>query len=128
MRLLTPMETLLGPSLAIMSLLANSKSPILSPDSNPILRFFLKRTFYRQFCAGENAVEVQRTIDYLKGLGFKGVILGYAREVVMNDDDQDGLKAYSDSEAMARDEIITWANGTMETVKLANAGDFVALK
>lgn len=46
----------------------------------------------------------------------------------MNDDDQDGLKAYSDSEAMARDEIITWANGTMETVKLANAGDFVALK
>ncbi|RFU32702.1 hypothetical protein B7463_g3613, partial [Scytalidium lignicola] len=119
---------LLPPSLAVMSLLANSKSSILSPDSNPLLRFFLKKTFYRQFCAGENAAEVQRTINYLKDLGFKGVILGYAREVVMDENEQDGLKVHNDSESSIQNEIIPWANGTMETVKLANPEDFVALK
>jgi proline dehydrogenase len=114
-----------------MSKLAHSQSPILSPDSNPILRYFLKRTFYRQFCAGENAAEVKYTVDGLKSIGFKGVILGYAKEVVMDESQSQSLSSCGESEtaeACIRNEIIPWANGTLETVKMTCPGDFVALK
>jgi hypothetical protein len=122
---------LLGPSLSIMSKLAHSQSPILSPDTNPILRYFLKQTFYRQFCAGENAAEVKYTVESLKSIGFKGVILGYAREVVMDEAQTQNLSSCEGSEtagACILNEIIPWANGTLQTVNMTCPGDFVALK
>ncbi|CAG8952877.1 hypothetical protein HYFRA_00007591 [Hymenoscyphus fraxineus] len=122
---------LLPPSLAVTSMLAHSTSPILSPDKNPILRFLLKHTFYRQFCAGENPAEVKNTINGMKELGFKGVILGYAKEVVMDEAQADSLTSCGSSEALEtciRDEIIPWKEGSIETVKLAGPDDFVALK
>jgi proline dehydrogenase len=124
-------QILLSPSLAIMNTLAHSTAPVLSPDKNPLLRFFLKKTFYRQFCAGENAVEVKRTIGELKSMGFKGVILGYAREVVLDQKQKDNLESCGEgeaAEACIRNEIMPWAKGTLETVKLTSPGDFVALK
>jgi proline dehydrogenase len=113
-----------------MSKLAHSQSPILSPDTNPLLRYFLKRTFYRQFCAGENATEVKHTVDSLKSIGFKGVILGYAKEVVMDETQTASLSSCEGetAEACIRNEIIPWTNGTLETVKMTCPGDFVALK
>ena len=114
-----------------MSALAHSQSPILSPDKNALLRFFLKRTFYAQFCAGENATEVNRTISNLKSIGFKGVILGYAREVVLSEEQREDLASCGQdevAEACIRNEIIPWAKGTLETVRLASPTDFVALK
>jgi proline dehydrogenase len=125
------MQFLLGPSLKIMSILAHSQSPLLSPDANPLLRFFLKNTFYRQFCAGENASEVRHTINTLKSRGFKGVILGYAREVVLDEKQTNNLEScgeYEIAEACIRNEITPWAKGTLETVRLAGPDDFVALK
>lgn len=115
----------------MMSVLANTTSPLLNPDRNPILRFFLKKTFYSQFCAGENASEVRRTIESLKGMGFGGVILGYAKEVVLTDAQMKDLASCASgaaAEECMRTEITPWANGTMETVLLASPGDFVALK
>jgi proline dehydrogenase len=120
---------LLPPSLAAMSILANTTNPLLNPDRNPLLRFFLKHTFYAQFCAGENPAEVRHTIASLKEIGFSGVILGYAKEVV--------LPASSSSAANPSTTAVTentttevrpWAAGTLETVRLASPGDFVALK
>ena len=114
-----------------MSHLAHSQSRLLSPDSNPLLRFFLKRTFYRQFCAGENPPEVNSTITGLKSIGFKGVILGYAREVVLNEKQREDLASCGQdeaAEACIKNEIMPWAKGTLETVRLASPTDFVALK
>lgn len=114
-----------------MSTLAHSKSSFVSPDTNPLLRLFLKHTFYKQFCAGENGHEVRNTIDSLKALGYKGVILGYAREVVMDESQAGGLQScgeYAQVEACIRNEITPWAKGTLETVQLASPDDFVALK
>ncbi|RDA83897.1 hypothetical protein CP532_3368, partial [Ophiocordyceps camponoti-leonardi (nom. inval.)] len=122
---------LLPISLRILLALANSSNPVLSPDKNPLLRFLLKKSFYVQFCAGENAVEVRQTVARLKGIGFTGVILGYAREVVLSDDQADALgHGSSGREATdAVDEAVqSWARGTLETVDLTDAGDFVALK
>ncbi|KAL2159394.1 hypothetical protein VTH06DRAFT_2398 [Thermothelomyces fergusii] len=122
---------LLPPSLAVMSALANTTRPLLNPDRNPVLRFLLKKTFYAQFCAGENPAEVRRTVELLKGIGFAGVILGHAREVVLSEAQMKDLVSRNSGAAgdeCVRDEVTPWARGTMETVRLASPGDFVALK
>ncbi|PHH82838.1 hypothetical protein CDD82_4571 [Ophiocordyceps australis] len=122
---------LLKPSLQIMSLLANSSSPVLNPDRNPLLRFFLKQTFYAQFCAGENAVEVGQTVARVKGIGFTGVILNYAKEVELSDSQAGQLKASNartETQDMIDNEVRPWAEGTLATVGLTEAGDFVAVK
>ncbi|KAI3396535.1 hypothetical protein diail_12059 [Diaporthe ilicicola] len=123
---------LLPPSLAIMSMLAHTTNPILNPDSNPLLKQLIKRTFYAQFCAGESAPEVKATMARLRDIGFSGVILGYAREVVLTDNQLKGLAAYGLDSATAeeciRNEVIPWTKGTLETVRLAEPGDYVALK
>ncbi|KAI1102483.1 proline dehydrogenase [Jackrogersella minutella] len=122
---------LLPPSLAIMNSLAHSNQAVLNPDKNPLLRWFLKKTFYAQFCAGENAAEVRHTIDGLKKIGFTGVILGYAREIVLSETQTHSLSACDSgpvADECVRNEIGPWAAGTLETVRLARPGDFVALK
>lgn len=114
-----------------MSLLAHTTNPLLNPDRNPALRFMLKNTFYAQFCAGETPREVRQTINGLKGIGFSGVILGYAREVVLTEAQTKDLASCGEgavAEECIRNEIIPWAAGTLETVRLAQPGDFVALK
>jgi hypothetical protein len=115
----------------MMSVLANTTNPFLNPDRNPILKFILKNTFYAQFCAGESATEVRQTIDSLKNIGFKGVILGYAKEVVLSEAQTENLASCGQDAAAEegiRKEIESWATGTIETVLLAAPGDFVALK
>lgn len=121
---------LLPPSLAIMSMLANAHSPLLNPDRNPLLRWMIKGTFYAQFCAGENPPEVRQTMERLKKTGFSGIILGYAKEVVMDEEQEKGLtsSAEAPSEESMRAEVGSWATGTLETVRLAEPGDYVALK
>ncbi|KAK4097424.1 proline oxidase-like protein [Parathielavia hyrcaniae] len=114
-----------------MSLLANTTNPVLNSERNPILKYFLKKTFYAQFCAGEDAPEVRQTIDSLKRIGFAGVILGYAKEVVLTDahmKDLASCRSGVSADECVRTEIMPWANGTLETVQLASPGDFVALK
>jgi proline dehydrogenase len=114
-----------------MSKLAHTTSPILSPDSNPLLRFFLKNTFYTQFCAGENAKEVERTVNQLRKVGLDGVILAYAKEVVLDEKQTSALASCGNSEAAEsciRNEIKPWAKGTLDTVNMTSPGEFVALK
>ncbi|KAL5594823.1 uncharacterized protein BROUX77_008170 [Berkeleyomyces rouxiae] len=121
---------LLPPSLAVMDVLANSTSAFLNPDKNILLKMAIKSTFYMQFCAGETHEETRASIHGLKSIGFKGVILCYAKEVVLKEEQ---LKTLADcmgegaAEAVAN-EITPWKNGTLETVSLAGPGDFVAVK
>lgn len=124
---------LLPPSLKIMSMMAHSDAALLNPDRNPFLRHFLKKTFYSQFCAGENAAEVRRTVLGLKAIGFHGVIMGYAREVVLTEAQQKSLSAYAldgpEADECIRNEVEPWKQGNLETLRLAQpGGDFVALK
>lgn len=119
---------LLRTSLAVLKLLAHSSSPMLIPDRNPILHYLLKRTVYAQFCAGETADEVDETIRRLKQMGYQGVMLGYAREVCLGDKEARNLSSKVSEETLHAKEVSSWAKGTLATVKLAQAGDFVSLK
>lgn len=89
-------------------------------DRNPIIRWLLKQTFYKQFCAGESEEEVRRSVANLKSIGFNGVILEYAREVL-----EEGAEM---SAADIQVGINTWREGLLDTVKMVNAGDFIGLK
>lgn len=115
--------------MSILSHLAHSQSAVLNPDRNPVLRYLLKKTFYRQFCAGETREEIQKTVKNLKSLGYKGVILGYAKEVVIESDVATAIKSKpTNSLAETKTEVEQWKTGTMETIRLTEEGDFVALK
>lgn len=67
----------------------------------------------------------------LKSLGYSGAILGYGREVVMDADQTSNLEKNGgcDAEALCHQEQISeWEAGTLETVRIAEAGDFVSVK
>ena len=131
---LSSYPTILKPSLRAMSMIAHSTSPFLNPDRNLVLHFLLKKTFYAQFCAGETPKEVTSTSNQLKKMGYKGVILAYGKEIVLSRGEK--LEAYQATAAtisstrskVLDEDIRSWKEGTLQTVKMSQSGDFVALK
>lgn len=72
-------------------------------------------------------------------MGFKGVILTYAREVVVDEktSQERGLGAQSASgntessdfeDKQQYADIETWSNGVLDTLDMVGEGDFLALK
>lgn len=95
----------------------NSKSPLTSVEKNPLLKLLLRETFYKQFCSGTNRAEVEQSIKQMQSVGYSGVILEYALEVLA---DAKGSNTEKDVEA--------WRNGLLQTLDMASPGDFVGLK
>ncbi|KAL9127541.1 MAG: hypothetical protein Q9217_003609 [Psora testacea] len=127
---------LVKPTLKILSTLAHSSSPFLSPDRNPLLHIILKKTFYAQFCAGETTREVKETAQGLKNMGFKGVILAYGKEIVLEQGEKlddaitrSGMnQGKSLEDEAAKEDVQAWKEGTLQTVSMTSPGDFIALK
>ncbi|KAL0256594.1 proline dehydrogenase [Diplodia seriata] len=109
-----------------LQLLATPKTALLDPDKNRVLNWVLKKTFYSQFCAGENGAEVARTTRSVKGVGYHGIILEYALEVLL-DGIENGPVPGADS-AETKREIEEWRRGMLQTVEMAGPGEFAALK
>lgn len=87
----------------------------------------LKKTLYAHFCAGENREEIRATLLGLKRLGYKGVALGYAREILLGEK-EDNLVEGSEDDLGPERSVEIWKQGNLETVRLLEDGDFVALK
>lgn len=110
-----------------MRTIANSKSRLLDPDKNPVIRSVVKPFVYDQFCAGTNKTEIQRTITDIKKLGFAGVILCYGRELQV--DKNKGLLGHVDvADAQRNKEIEEWRDGTVETLGMVGKGDWLGIK
>jgi hypothetical protein len=118
---------LLGPSLALMKWLVESKSALLSPARNPLVNYLLRISIYNHFCAGTNETEVRRTVGDMKQLGFTGVILGYGREVVVN---ESSATAEGDESRQAAYEgaVEEWKQGNLRTLKMIGSGDYLGIK
>lgn len=118
---------LLGPSLALMKWLVESKSALLSPARNPLVNYLLRISIYNHFCAGTNETEVRRTVSDMKQLGFTGVILGYGREVVV---DESSATAEGDESRQAAYEgaVEEWKQGNLRTLKMIGSGDYLGIK
>ena len=102
-----------------MKKMLDSKSILTSPERNVLLHWIFKNTFYAQFCAGENGKEVQWHIDEIKRMGYSGVILEYALEVLSGE--------VPSAEETAR-EIEVFRKGMHETIAMAQPGDFIGMK
>ena len=102
-----------------------SPSWFLNPDRNPILHRLVRGVFYNHFCAGENAKEVNGTIERMKKMGYDGVILGYAKEILSDKSVHPRVVAQSGS----FNEIVEqWKKGTLETLAMLGPADFLAVK
>ncbi|KAJ6024992.1 hypothetical protein N7540_005789 [Penicillium herquei] len=132
---------LLKCSLWLMSILSKpDRNYFLNVDRNPILHGILKKTFYEQFCAGETDAETRATIRELKDMGFRGVIMTYAKETVFDHrtNTQQGLgiaaleaEKNNDSAHLLVAQcanIEAWRKGTAETVEQLDDGDYLAVK
>ncbi|KAL2878098.1 proline dehydrogenase [Colletotrichum sp. CLE4] len=127
-------QILLGPSLAILKFLNGShRSWIFGVQRNPLLHTILKKTMYNHFCAGENRHEVASTIAEIKRMGFRGAILTYAREIVVDNTTEEesgrGLRAEDSVSEVGFDAgIDAWREGVLETADMLSEGDILALK
>ena len=119
---------LLSPSLKLLSLVAHSSSALLNPDRNPLLHYLLKKTFYAQFCAGETKIEVQETVTGLKTMGYKGVILAYGKEIVLQRGEKVDVTSTQSAGSTAEEDVQHWKEGTLKTVQIAEEGDMIGLK
>jgi hypothetical protein len=128
-------KLLLIPSLHLLSFFSKpERSYLFNVDRNPVLKAILKRTLYNQFCAGETEQETRALVKQLKDLGFKGVILTYAKEMVFGHKNK-SANSHATEEiiekhaAVTHDaDIETWRIGTLKTLDLISEGDILALK
>lgn len=122
---ITSHPMLLAPGLATLKFLSKPRGPLFNVERNPLLHSIVKNVLYNQFCAGENASEVKATIQNIKTMGFRGVILTYAKEGPGKSDEKD----QGDPESQQADaEIEAWHQGVLQTVQMIGDGDFLALK
>jgi hypothetical protein len=126
---------LLIPSLHLLSFFSKpGRSYLFNVDRNLVLKAILKRTLYNQFCAGETEQETTALVKQLKDLGFKGVILTYAKEMVFDHKSKSANHHVTNEvvekhAAVAHDaDIETWRTGTLKTLDLISEGDILALK
>jgi proline dehydrogenase len=79
---------------------------------------------YDHFCAGTNKLEIKKTLDYLKTMGFKGVILIYSREIPAMP-----VEKLCKLESAAHDEDVDiWRDGNVRTLDMVEPGDYVGIK
>ncbi len=119
---------LLNICLPAMIYMANSKPAVLNPDRNPILRKVIRAVFYSHFCAGENDTEVKKTIATIKDMGFKGVILGYAKEFIVDPTATPEEAARSGLVQSCDSCIDEWREGNLRSLRMLGSGDFLAIK
>lgn len=125
---------LLIPSLNLLSFFSKpDRTFLFNVDKNPVLKALLKRTLYNQFCAGETERETRSCVKQLKDLGFKGVILTYAKEMVFDHKSKSSnhhtSEKFQEKTAVAKDaDIEAWRVGTLKTLDLISEGDILALK
>ncbi|EME42291.1 hypothetical protein DOTSEDRAFT_73203 [Dothistroma septosporum NZE10] len=105
---------------------ANSKSAILNPDTNPILRAIIKPLIYDQFCAGTNPEEIFQTRNVTKGMGYGGIVLCYGKEIQISSSGEVHSTGKGNSDQIL--EINAWRDGNLETLDMTGKGDWLGMK
>lgn len=102
----------------ILNIIANSPSPFLNPDKNPIIGLLVRKIIYEHFVSGDCETAVKKTVAQMKQTGFQGVILGYAKEFAADEGE-----AGNDELDVRR-----WKEGYEKTMDMIGPGDFMAVK
>lgn len=98
-------------------------------DRNPVLHIIMKKAIYDHFAAGECKKEVRKTVATMKQMGFKGIILGHAKDVMVDHNAQNKSAAFKDGVGDVFDPAVEkWKEGQLETVKMLTGDDILAVK
>lgn len=119
---------ILSLSLKTMDKIVHSKMAFLNPDRNFVLGGLLRAFVYNQFCAGTNPAEVKKSIANIKAMGYDGVILGYGREIVLDNENKSKDLGSSDEAATSDPHIAAWLDGNLKTLDCIGAGDYMNVK
>ncbi|EXJ55455.1 hypothetical protein A1O7_08382 [Cladophialophora yegresii CBS 114405] len=119
---------LFKPGFAAFEKVANSQSPWLNPDRNPLLRSAIYPLVYKQFCAGRNPAEIARTSADVRKLGFSGIVLCYGKEVQVREHADESVGCGKEKPNSMDMEIDQWADGNMKTLDMIAAGDWLGIK
>ena len=99
----------------------HSRSELLNPDRNILLRGILKPLLYSQFCAGITKQDIAETRNSLLSVGYAGIILAYGKESKSSDSHtSDANKEHA--------ELKHWKDGNLETLDMIGSEDFLAVK
>ena len=107
----------------VLKRLTTSRQPFLDPDRNWVLNRLLKTTIYDHFCGGWQRHQIQGCLNRVKSVGYAGVILQYAREIVAHD-----LAESSTVVDISAQQIQQWHEGNLQTLSMLGAGDYMAIK
>lgn len=118
---------LFKPGFAFLKIIANSRSRLLNPDLNSLLRLVIKPLLYNQFCAGTGPAEIARTRENIKQVGYSGIILCYGKEILI-DDKSNELRPATDLAVKQSAEIAHWRDGNLATLDMVGAGDWLGMK
>ncbi|KAI9150483.1 Proline dehydrogenase 1 [Paramyrothecium foliicola] len=130
-------RSLLLPSLAFLKfLLKQGRGVIFNVERNPVLHWILKKTFYDQFCAGETEQETRACAQRFKDLGFRGVIITYAKETVFDhktktlhgQGSQKSALANRSADLQVDPDIEDWKLGCLLSSEMIGEGDLLAIK
>lgn len=73
---------------------------------------------------------MRRTVREMKEVGFRGVILGYAREVVVGHGKEESAESDAASRRDAEEARLVreWMQGNLKTLSMIGSGDFLSMK
>ncbi|KAH8717503.1 putative proline dehydrogenase, mitochondrial [Beauveria bassiana] len=121
--------TLLKPSIAAMGLITHPKFPLFNPETNPLLNTLVRHVVYDQFCAGTNEAEVAKSIQSFKTLGYQGVILTFAKEIVLSEEERAAAAANPGQYTQAHHDLVaSWLDASLASLRMLQPGDVLAMK
>lgn len=117
------------PSLSALDYITKSKNTLLNPDKNHALNKLLRWTIYNHFAAGTCHQEVVRSAAETKSIGYHGVIMGYAKEFVLENPSVSQSVEVDNGYRQCHYRVVEdWKQGTLETLRMIQPGDFLAVK
>ncbi|OWP01874.1 proline oxidase [Marssonina coronariae] len=109
---------LLRLSMPLLNIIANSSSPLLNPDKNPLVGIPVRKIIYDHFVAGYREEDVKRSVMQMKKTGYNGVILGHAKEYAFDEGETRNEEA----------DVQRWKDGHLRTMKMIGPGDIMSFK
>ena len=89
----------------------------------------MRWVLYDHFAAGTNAAEVARSSAEMKGMGYQGIILGYTKDIVLENPKDETQRATGEKYCAAEYQMLEyWKQGTLQTLRMIAPGDFLAVK
>ena len=116
------------PGIAILGVIAQSRSVLLNPDKNFLVKAAIKLLIYNHFCAGTTKAEIQNTASKFKGMGYSGILLCYGKEFDPTKEHKTPSGEITTHRIDVDTDVQNWERGNLETLDMLQGDDFLQMK